>query len=372
MRCCPFWIFPLLLISYTCRPLSNLRWRDGHGQPLCALGIIPKSIITSRSTPFFGLFLFLVASGAEKLLAAETVITQVLSCLLHFERRTRHMRTSSLAGVKRQRSGPSGKEKILENDLTCSFCRQVPAAVSVEVPVLHRKNRASAPYCVACYYTTSVIRYEPKFISIINQSQLDEQLPPMQQMFSEVYVELQKELMDESALIFKEQRNDPLGMLHHASRKRRNSKPPPVAQKKKGGDASDGGFLRSVPLPERLLRTQHEQALLQQAQLARINQAAKESSFVYKRRKPARKSIWNLALDPKAAEAIEVAKSGPVTHNHTPTCSCGSKDVRSFGTVTSRNQDMRKGETWGMKDRGDDVVARYQCNACGKTWNEEA
>jgi hypothetical protein len=54
-----------------------------------------------------------------------------------------------------------------------------------------------------------------------------------------------------------------------------------------------------------------------------------------------------------------------------PSCSCGSSNVRSMGNTTSRNQDLKKGETWGMKDRGEEVMFRYQCNGCGKMWNEE-
>jgi hypothetical protein len=52
-------------------------------------------------------------------------------------------------------------------------------------------------------------------------------------------------------------------------------------------------------------------------------------------------------------------------------CTCGSKDVEIEGTVTSRNNDMMKGEVWGMKDRAEMVVERLHCLACGKTWNEE-
>jgi hypothetical protein len=50
----------------------------------------------------------------------------------------------------------------------------------------------------------------------------------------------------------------------------------------------------------------------------------------------------------------------------------GHKSVRKdtqtpgHGKSLSQNQDiMRKVETWGMMDRGEDVITRCQCNQCG-------
>jgi hypothetical protein len=292
-------------------------------------------------------------------------------------------------GVKRERPSASTHEEELattdnNNNNTqqarnlCSFCQQVPAAVTVQVAVLHRKKRAAAPYCLACYYTTAAVRQDTeKYVSVSDPAQLDEQLPPMQQLFSEVYVELQQELSEESARAFQKQKSDPLAML--APKRRMVKAPKPASHgQKKAGDAADGGFLRSIPLPERLKKTQQQQARLQQAQIARMNQSAALSSLssttsnVYQRRKSSRKSIWNLAMDPNAAQAIQESKEDDTAAvEDLPACSsCGSRNVKSFGNVTSRNQDMRKGETWGMKDRGDDVVTRCQCNQCGKIWNE--
>jgi hypothetical protein len=269
---------------------------------------------------------------------------------------------------KRPRPHAEEEEELQPPD-NCSFCGQVPAALTVQVPVLLRKKRAAAPYCLVCYYTTAAVRQDAKYVSVMDQAQLDEQLPPLQQLFSEAFVDLQKELSDESTRSFAKQKSDPLALLHRPAPKRvisnRSSKPPP--QKKKAGDAADGGFLRNTPLPERLLRTQQQQAQLQQAQTARMTQAAATSSF-FQRRKASRQSIWNLAMDPNTKTTSE--ETAP-SLEHISVCSCGSKDVQSFGNITSRNKDSKKGETWGMKDRGDDVVSRYQCNQCGKMWNEE-
>lgn len=308
------------------------------------------------------------------------------------------VRRGSSSNPTRKRPRSDAHPAQSDEALNCSFCGQVPAAVSVKLPVLLRKKRAPTPYCLACYYTTSAVRQDPaKYASVCDQEQLDEQLTPMQQLFSEAYVDLQKQLQAESERAFSKQKSDPLAMLHSGSglaprrmAHRGLKAPKPESEKKKEGDRSDGGFLRSVPLPERLLRTQKEQARLQQAQIARMNQMAagptnresSSSSFatanpfgtgsVYQRRKSSKKSIWNLAMDPntKDVDAKEGEEAARLMED-TPACSCGSKNVRAFGTITSRNQDLKKGETWGMKDRGSEVVSRYQCNECGKMWNEE-
>jgi hypothetical protein len=328
--------------------------------------------------------MFPVAADARRGSASNTLSSR---------KRPRSRNTNSTSAHPQQ--DPTAEESV---SLDCSFCGQVTAAVSVELPVLLRKKRAPTPYCLTCYYTTSAIRQEPKYVSLLlcdKKEKLDEQLNPMQQLFSEAYLDLHKQLQTESERAFSKQKSDPLAMLLHgpsASRRmthRGLKAPKPESEKKKEGDLSDGGFLRNVQLPERLLRTQREQAKLQQAQIARMNQLASAAGRtttsrefssmnpfgtgnVYQRRKSSKKSIWNLAMDPntKAVDAKDEAEAA-ILMEHAPACSCGSNDVRAFGSITSRNQDLKKGETWGMKDRGSEVVSRYQCNECGKMWNEE-
>jgi hypothetical protein len=87
----------------------------------------------------------------------------------------------------------------------------------------------------------------------------------------------------------------------------------------------------------------------------------------YKRRKPTRASYWNLALDQKGPA---VSQDKTPENMMTATCSCGSNNVINEGNITGRNNDMAKAETWGNKDRCE-VVSRYRCEKCGKTWNEE-
>lgn len=257
----------------------------------------------------------------------------------------------------------------------CSFCRVSPTALKVLVPVRHRKKRAPAPYCVSCYYSTSVVRLDPeKYAAVYDQAQLDEQLPSFQKLFGEVFVEIRKELEVESERAFQKQKADPLAMLHRAPK--RKLKAPPVGPDKKAGKQADGGFLRDVPIPERLLQTQQRQAQLQRAQIERMNRVATqrdEPANLYQRRKASKKSIWNLAMETsKQASSKPISSIQEMPTHASMTCSsCGSTNVRSFGNITSRNQDVRKGEIWGMKDRGGEVVTKYQCNTCGKTWHEE-
>lgn len=288
----------------------------------------------------------------------------------------------------RKRPHGSISDQPDDEESNCSFCGQVPAAVTVQMPVLLRRKRAPTPYCLACYYTTSAVRQDPtKYVSVCNQGQLDEQLTPMQQLFSEAYVDIRRQLQEEADRAFSNQKSDPLAMLHNGlglAPRRMMRAPKPATEKKKEGKASDGGFLRNVPLPERMLKTQQEQARLQQSQIERMNQLAaagsrepatksyNPSSNVYQKRKASKKSIWNLAMDPttKSVDSNE-GDEAVRAMERAPPCSCGSQNVKAFGNITSRNQDLKKGETWGMKDRGDEVVSRYQCNDCGKMWNEE-
>jgi hypothetical protein len=52
------------------------------------------------------------------------------------------------------------------------------------------------------------------------------------------------------------------------------------------------------------------------------------------------------------------------------TCTCGSQQVQIVSSNSNRNQDVSKAETWGIKDRHDEIVSRCVCAKCGKTWNE--
>jgi len=311
------------------------------------------------------------------------------------------------------RTGKKGGDGLIS---VCNFCATNPPALLVHLPILGRKKRAATPYCLNCYYTTSAVRQDPdKYVTVVDNEEQAKQLPAIQHLFSECFLELQQELAEESARAFKKQKSDPLAMLSFSStsgsssstfssKKRRkliaNKGQAPDPMRKKEGNASDGGFLRDIDLPERLKRTQREQQELQNQQLARMNQAASAArrasrattngntirgistptpASINRRRKGSGRSIWNLAMDKgldgnlsTVAESYKTTAGGSSegnVHALNVACTCGSKDVRSFGNITSRNQEARKGEIWGT-DRGEEVINRYQCNKCGRTWNE--
>ena len=185
-----------------------------------------------------------------------------------------------------------------------------------------------------------------------------------------------------------------------------------------GKEDNEGGFVRDIQLPTRYVEQQRKMARAEVAERRRLmstqgtrdtvgrkpkpaGSAASALSHVetnpYKRRKPNRSSIWNLAMDSSAGASAGGAtpnnKSGGdqvstssnggagkaaqsswdvIEQSMRPTvrCTCGSTDVSNDLNITGRANDMPKGETWGFKDRSD-VVLRYRCSRCGKTWNEE-
>lgn len=191
-------------------------------------------------------------------------------------------------------------------------------------------------------------------------------------------------------------------------------------------DAEEGGFLREAVLPERLRRLQqnprvglegyarHNFGVVGDASAegrrkrrksgsaATTETAASNPSHRPTRQPPKRRpkpptNPWNQILDarPDAGtdgtdgrkkgkktkwkledlerEMIDdVTSSGADYGVPSRTCpACGGVDVEVDGSVTSRNDDVRKGEVWGTKDRGEaTVVERCRCRSCGKTWNE--
>jgi len=236
----------------------------------------------------------------------------------------------------------------------------------------------------------------------------------VQELFSEAFLQLQQELQQESLAFTeggsttqnnavmkkKNQRraapeNDPLSILHDLSRskKRRKAPPPPSSAQNTAANAArgGGGFLRPVPVPERLRKMQQAQAQKQAELIARMNRAAKADKYNHnkhedtsKRRQPSRKSIWNSVMDnPKTSDKTNDTTSKSIKKRGVPniihheidltvegvTCTCESTNIDSAGNVTSRS-DIVKGEVWGGKDRADDVILRYRCNECGKSWQE--
>lgn len=320
-----------------------------------------------------------------------------------------HQQSGSKTDKKRPRDDAAA-------DVLCSFCQAKPAAVRVALPSLKKRNkRLPTPFCLLHYYTTSAVRVEgvvPNIgggganssitnnnssasgaagastagVTVINRQAFEEQLPAQQELFAEAFVQLRGELQEASIQQFSAHKNDPLAILNdlaHSTAITRNNKKRPAlkAPPKKKRDVIDqnaGGFLRDVPVPERLRKTQQQQLRQQQELTARMQRAARDTTM---RRQPTRKSIWNVMLDDDDKDNVDDRKPAPVssTINHAAAeesnykvCTCGSQRVETVSSnASNRNQDMAKAETWGNKDRGGEIITRYRCNACGKTWNEE-
>ncbi|GKY95808.1 hypothetical protein MPSEU_000541500 [Mayamaea pseudoterrestris] len=292
-------------------------------------------------------------------------------------------------GRNRKRPSP-WQEQTADSGKSCSYCEKEKAAILVSIPSDRNKPSRQQRLCLLHYYTTSAVHSKPEDVTIMNDSELEKQLPTMQSLFADVFVEVKQELSEEAARSFQATAHDPLaiiGKLHKApsTSTKRLQRPPSVHASDAG--TKGGGFIESIPLPERLLRTQHLQQQKQAALQRRMEHAAKNdtrkmmsSTSHTQRRKPTRKSIWNVMEDaahkPTSAITRDEADGDGETLSFLETTvnvvcgSCGSNDVVCLSSGTARNEESRKGEIWGSGSR-DEVVMRYQCQKCGKTWNEE-
>ena len=249
----------------------------------------------------------------------------------------------------------------------CSFCGSEPSSVLVNLAPLGGKRKEKTPLCWLHYYTSRAVRSdEVELLDLENDVQGELNQSGLQDLFAEAFLELQQELATESAHAFEKQKADPLAIL--SSFRGKSKKPPPPPPREANVHRNGGGFMPNVPLPHRfqsdntsigsnVTRKSTPQQLTSSYQLS-------SDQNLSAKRKPSRKSIWKLAMElPSNAEAV--------TMECRTTCSCGSKSILTSGNFTSRAHEVPKAETWGFKDRCDEVVVRYQCETCGKSWNEE-
>jgi hypothetical protein len=273
----------------------------------------------------------------------------------------------------------------------CEFCQQRAAAVQVRrSQAIHRSTRTTTTVtqelCLLHYYTTSAARLPVDDVTIHNPTAYQAQRPALEQLFADAHVQLQQELGETvaSALAASSRHKDPLAVLHQIHKKAGRKKAPPLLNDKHkaaSASAADAGFWRPVATPERLVRTQREQARRQQALVRRMERAQSVAApsttstkpDLSKRRKSSRKSIWNVLLEQEekdkttpAERAANIAEES-FPDDHTCT-NCGSQRVRTLSSHTAR--DVRKGEIWGSGSASE-VFARVQCADCGKMWNEE-
>ena len=246
---------------------------------------------------------------------------------------------------------------------TCSFCDSLPAPVIASLAIgLNRKERT--PLCWLHYYTSRAVRCDEVEI-LVTQENIQTELNEsgVQDLFAEAYLELQHELAAESALAFKKRKADPLSILNNIRGKPK--KPPPPTRKHV--DRHAGGFLPALQLPDRFLSTRPPMHNQQNQVAPRVYKSSVENPF--EKRRSSRKSIWKLAME-NPTDLKGETNSPPEMPSFT-TCSCGSRDVQISGNFTSNTNNVQKAETWGFKDRSDEVVVRYLCGKCGRTWNEE-
>jgi len=280
--------------------------------------------------------------------------------------------------------------------------------------------------CMLHYYTTGAHRSSNsnsgKNSLLVNSSRMEKQLPQVQEIFAEAFIELQKDIGEESARSFQltASADDPLALLLDD---RATSQPSFRKQKKNYfhqqksttciDDLMDGGFLRETPIPERYRKLQSPKKLNEYAEHASSQCNNNNSSAPLisqnkrllpmsnattsttlptnqiKKKPPI--NLWNQVLDSnddstniimskkkkktkEKWEVLEKEMTRDITsegYASTKICKCGSKDVNIEGRVNSRNNDMTKGAVWGVKDRSELVIERLHCQTCGRTWNEE-
>mmetsp|Transcript_285 Transcript_285/g.535 ORF Transcript_285/g.535 Transcript_285/m.535 type:complete len:327 (-) Transcript_285:22-1002(-) len=253
---------------------------------------------------------------------------------------------------------------------------------------------------------------------LVENERLKKQLPNVQELFAEAFVELRTEIGEASARAFQNTKNnadDPLASLltdgpssfksmpsqvRKFSFPRSNSKRKSPQQNGRAAKSNDteGGFIREAILPEKLRRLQNPNINLDNVARKKPvptqphrSETDTMNNPYRKRKKPS--SIWHQILDSNDAtskgnnnsddkkpkvkrnwddmekEMIESFNTNAASKQCT---SCKSTNIEIVGNSTSRNSDsMTKGEVWGMKDRGETVVERCRCLNCGRIWNED-
>lgn len=345
----------------------------------------------------------------------------------------------------------------------CSYCPATPV-VLIEYSMTtkrsndHRNSNNNhqslkpppqQPLCLLHFYTTDACREvstnnnnnntkdQCTTATIIDPIVFQQQLPPQQELFAEAYLQIQQQIQDaiqqqqllsDSAL--ENSNDDPLAIITDLNKGYSNNDIPrkyqtaydnlkslrPRMKKVKHQNSKDncpeGGFLRHVPTPGRIIQVQMQQVQQQQDLIARMNQSNHQndiqqdgttsSTLVFdntnkktasslktvipdltQRRKPTRTNVWNIVSQDDRRVAASSATAATSIHtttlsddnilqheNNSITCTCGSTTVEVLSSNTNKSQDMTKAETWGNKDRHDEIIHRYLCHHCGKSWND--
>jgi hypothetical protein len=308
---------------------------------------------------------------------------------------------------------------------SCSLC-QSHAVVLVESMGLtetkssnhNNKRRKSPPpqlLCLLHFYTTDACRFvsDPErynmVAKVVDPDELQIQLPAQQELFAEAYLQIQQGINDamteqqqqqqqqqtlnsDATTDLRQNTDDPLSILSDLNKHRNYNKSFLKFPKKKlkQREFPEGGFLRDIAIPERLVNVQEEQIRQQQELSARMNDTSKSlskgtsTSDITQRRKSTRTNVWNIISQDERKLAVISSKEPSTTQmtnddsvtieltrtDHNVNCTCGSNKVEILSSNTNKSQDMAKAETWGNKDRHDEIITRCICNDCGKTWND--
>jgi hypothetical protein len=117
-------------------------------------------------------------------------------------------------------------------------------------------------------------------------------------------------------------------------------------------------------IPEKL-KQKYPDETTPRPQTMSIQTMATRTHNPYEKRKSSRKSIWKLAME-QTSDKVDRDIS-----LYSKICTCGSQNVTVNGNVSSGYSHIAKAETWGFKDRSEEVIERLMCSSCGKTWNNE-
>ncbi|KAL9185424.1 hypothetical protein ACHAXT_003201 [Thalassiosira profunda] len=290
--------------------------------------------------------------------------------------------------------------------------------------------------CLLHYYTTGAHRIPPRSSAntthatskkksaslLVESNRMDGQLPKVQDLFAEAFIDLQKEIGEESARQFQSaaKSDDPLGVLlgggSASAPVTKSTRPlfrkPPRrrdahanaslgknAARQKEDDSKEGGFIRETVLPEKLRKknesfegyaskySKDSKGVPHKRSVATSNASNTKKKPVnpYQRKHNPPQNIWNQVLDSTNDSRGKQKKqkiryddlekeliSNITSGNDAKSCTCGSTNVEVSGNATSRNDmSMTKGEVWGSKDREEVAAERCHCLDCGKRWNEE-
>ena len=336
----------------------------------------------------------------------------------------------------KQTSGDTKTKKELNKSIplwkysksNCTFCQNTPATILITGKLMGSDPK---PLCLTHYYTTrSVLVTNINRIHVIPKlssspenngsqnntktSNFETQLLSIQELFSQAFIELQKDVAEESARSFNQMKNssDPLSILNdnrnHKLQRQRLRKRKLKAKQNIQTEDKEGGFIRYIALPDKMIQHEKKQKNLIQIQSELNDSQKKETNLKlnnaietdkskmeynpYKRRKPKKKSYWDLnessssKSDPILSSSLSSANqiNLSIVENsiscHNP--KCNSQNIKKIQNninmqhlCNDNNQAMTKGEIWGYKDRDNADIngssTMFHCLDCGKVWREE-